>query len=78
MSTKGTIAGVDNSEMFVHFYTECLDAHPEPVYIEMWAQGDETNESMTVSMPLDKALKLADDLAKWAAGMREWLAKEKL
>lgn len=78
MSTKGTIADVTTDGMYVHFYTECFDAHPAPVYIELWEQGGDTNHSMTVVMPLDKALQLADDLAKWAAGMREWQAKEKL
>jgi len=70
MSTKGTIADVTIDGMFVHFYAECFEAHPQPVYIEMWEQGESDNASMTVSMPQANALSLADDMAAWAAAVR--------
>lgn len=76
MSTKGTIADVTIDDMFVHFYTECFDGPPQPVYIEMWEQGEEANQMMMVSMPQEYALKLADDLTRWAASIREWTGRE--
>ena len=76
MSTKGTIAGVETPEMYVHIYTECFYAPPAWVCLEVWEQGDTDNHSMTVSMPQDKALQLADDMTRWATGIREWMAKQ--
>lgn len=77
MSTKGTIAGIETEGMFVHLYNECSDGNPQPVYIEMWEQGENTNHTMVVCMPQDKALELADDMAMWAKSIREFNAKEK-
>ena len=71
MSTKGTIADVTTDGMFVHVYTECFDSHPQPVYIEMWEQGEQTNLSMTVVMSQENALSLAEAMTKWAASVRE-------
>lgn len=84
MSTKGTIADITtgtaekSDQAFMHIYTECFDDHPPPVYFNLWEQGEEDNLSMTVCFPQDKALELADDLARWAADTRAWNAKEKL
>ena len=80
MSTKGSIASVDLTEVVgkekyhahIHLYHECFDKAPQPVYLEVWQQGVWSNQNVQMVIPCEKALELADQLAAWAAKERNW------
>ena len=84
MSTKSSISyltlietiGDEEFHADVHLYTECFDADPQPVYLTVSEQGVWSNQEMTLGIPQDQALQLADELTAWAARVRGAQAAE--
>lgn len=79
MSTKSSIAYVELTadvggvtyNAHLHVFNECFDEPPQAVHIEMWLQGVFSNTDCRIALSEDEALKLADDLAAWAASIRK-------
>jgi hypothetical protein len=56
---------------YLHFYEECFDEWPGPLYLEMWQQTTPVTVA-TVAIPPEVALKMADELSAWAARVRKY------
>ena len=74
MSTRSTVAtadmqikvGDETYHQSLHFYQECFD-EDRALCLEVWQQGVFDNQTVSVCIPRDEALKMASALGAWAS-----------